>query len=135
VSKSGIVPFSTEAIVPDWVKDAGPSAIWAWENHYQWRCNAYCASDEEYREHLISVAADRYRSLQPKPDPALGLSVTDRKLLAAVDRQFGENGWEFVVMFFDEEGDRVAYRHSSDAQWSVGTEEEAEEYARFMHVS
>ena len=45
---------------PEWVKEAGPAALWAWANQYQWRCNAFAATVKSYQEFLVHEAEMDY---------------------------------------------------------------------------
>jgi len=45
---------------PKWVKEAGLEAMWAWRNQYQWRCNAFCATVEDYQRFLVKEAQRSY---------------------------------------------------------------------------
>jgi len=41
---------------PEWVKEAGAEAVWAWETNLHWRIDAVVATREEYRRLLITEA-------------------------------------------------------------------------------
>jgi len=45
---------------PEWVKEAGPEEVWAWEESPVWRCAAENATEEDYREFLMIKAKDAY---------------------------------------------------------------------------
>jgi len=46
---------------PEWVEEAGPEAIWAWEASLSWRCDAAAAKGKDYREVLLAQAQSTYR--------------------------------------------------------------------------
>jgi len=41
---------------PEWVKEAGPEEVWAWETNLHWRIDAAVATYENYRRLLITEA-------------------------------------------------------------------------------
>jgi len=45
---------------PDWVKDAGKEAVWAWNSSEDWRADAARATSPKARECLIAQAKDAY---------------------------------------------------------------------------
>jgi len=45
---------------PEWVKEAGAEAVWAWGEGPSWRYEAERATEDSAREILLSQARDAY---------------------------------------------------------------------------